>query len=74
MIGNLEPEEHVMDESNSWINDLHQALTKLQWQHGDTISVEIGGTSVSGIYQGEDTTKNGLLNLECVNITKMRSS
>ena len=57
MIGNLEPEEHVMNESNSWINDLHQALTKLQWQHGDTISVEIGGTSVSGIHQGEDYNK-----------------
>tara|TARA_Y100000289_G_scaffold39347_1_gene38816 strand:- start:427 stop:720 length:294 start_codon:yes stop_codon:yes gene_type:complete len=46
MIGNLEPEEHVMDESNSWINDLHKALTKLQWQHGDAIAVEIAGTSV----------------------------
>jgi hypothetical protein len=48
MNGKLDPEERVMSESNnnSWISDLHQALNKLKWEHGDNIAVEIGGTSI----------------------------
>jgi hypothetical protein len=60
MIGKLDPEENVMDEcvsGSSWISDLHKALDALQWKHGEKIAVEIGGTQVSGIHQGEDYNK-----------------
>jgi len=45
-----------MDEcvsGSSWISDLHKALDKLQWKHGEKIVVEIGGTQISGIEQPE---------------------
>ena len=60
MIGKLDPEENVMDEcvsGSSWISDLHKALDALQWKHGEKIAVEIGGTQVSGIHQGENYNK-----------------
>ena len=57
MNGNLEPEEHVMDNSVSYPGDvlgkLALALEKLGWEYGDEVDVEIGGTSVSGIDVGE---------------------
>tara|TARA_B100001057_G_C22730661_1_gene903649 strand:+ start:549 stop:866 length:318 start_codon:yes stop_codon:yes gene_type:complete len=56
MLGNLEPDERVMSES-TWIESLHRTLTKLEWDHGDKIVVEIGGCSVSGIDVGEDYNK-----------------
>ena len=50
MIGNLEPEEHVMDESvrypGAMLGQLAIALEKMRWDPGDDIAVEIGGTSV----------------------------
>ena len=50
MIGNLEPEEHVMDESvrypGAMLGQLAIALEKMGWDPGDDIAVEIGGTSV----------------------------
>jgi len=53
MIGNLEPEEHVMDESvrypGKMLGELAIALEKMGWDPGDDIAVEIGGTSVYGI-------------------------
>ena len=61
MIGNLEPEEHVMDESvkfpSSVLNKIAVALEALGWDYNDEIAVEIGGTAVSGIHQGEDYNK-----------------
>ena len=60
MIGKLDPAENVMDEcvsGSSWISDLHKALDALQWKHGEKIAVEIGGTQVSGIHQGENYNK-----------------
>ena len=61
MIGNLEPEEHVMDEStkfpSSVLNKIAVALEALGWDYNDEIVVEIGGTAVSGIHQGEDYNK-----------------
>tara|TARA_R100000908_G_C3689019_1_gene104232 strand:- start:337 stop:693 length:357 start_codon:yes stop_codon:yes gene_type:complete len=59
MNGKLDPEERVMSELNepSWVSDLHQTLSKLKWEHGDNIVVEIGGTVVSGIHQGENYNK-----------------
>ena len=50
MIGNLEPEEHVMDDSviypgEMW-GQLAIALESLGWDYGDNVAVEIAGTSV----------------------------
>ena len=53
MIGNLEPEVHVMDESvkfpSSVLNKIAVALEALGWDYNDDIEVEIGGSSVYGI-------------------------
>ena len=50
MIGNLEPEEHVMDESvmypGAMLGQLAIALEKMGWDQGDNVAVEIAGTSV----------------------------
>ena len=50
MIGNLEPEEHVMDDSviypGKWLGQLAIALESLGWDRGDNVAVEIAGTSV----------------------------
>ena len=50
MIGNLEPEEHVMDESviypGGMLGQLSIALESLGWDYGDNVAVEIAGTSV----------------------------
>ena len=45
MIGNLEPEERVMN-SPSLLEDLALTIEKLQWEASDNIVVEIGGTSI----------------------------
>ena len=50
MIGNLEPEEHVMDDSvmypGGMLGQLAIALEKMGWEYGDNVAVEIAGTSV----------------------------
>lgn len=50
MIGNLEPEEHVMDDSviypGGMLGQFAIALEKMGWESGDDITVEIAGTSV----------------------------
>ena len=56
MNGKLDPEEHVM-ESPTIIEQINSIVEKLQWENGDDIIVEIGGTVVSGIHQGEDYNK-----------------
>jgi hypothetical protein len=53
MLGNLEPEEHVMSEG-AWLGQLGVALNNLEWEQGDEIVVKIGGSSVSGIDVGDD--------------------
>ena len=61
MIGKLDPEEHVMDESvmypGKMLGQLAIALEKLGWEYGAEVDVEIGGTSVSGIDVGEEYNK-----------------
>lgn len=61
MLGNLEPEEHVMDETVTYpgkmLGELAIVLEKLGWEYGDEINVEIGGTQVSGIDVGEEYNK-----------------
>ena len=50
MIGNLEPEEHVMKDSvmypGGMLGQLAIALEKIGWDRGDNVAVEIAGTSV----------------------------
>ena len=50
MIGNLEPEEHVMNDSvmypGGMLGQLAIALEKMGWEQGDNVAVEIAGTSV----------------------------
>ena len=58
MIGNLEPEEHVMDGRTFTQEDLWIAMSTLGWNVSqDDIAIEIGGTSVSGIDVGEEYNK-----------------
>ena len=61
MIGNLEPEEHVMEDAvrypGAMLGQLAIALEKLGWEPGDEIAVDIGGTQVSGIDVGEEYNK-----------------
>lgn len=53
MTGNLEPEERVMSQPGI-IEQISAVVEKLGWESGDDIAVEIGGTVVSGINQGEN--------------------
>ena len=50
MLGNLEPEERVMDDSvmypGGMLGQLAIALEKMGWEAGDDVVVEIAGTSV----------------------------
>jgi|TARA_B100000035_G_C20842169_1_gene483541 hypothetical protein len=56
MNGKLDPEERVMN-GPSLLEDLALTIEKLKWEASDNIVVEIGGTVVSGIHQGEDYNK-----------------
>ena len=75
MIGNLEPEEHVMDDSviypGGMLGQLAVALESLGWDYGDNVAVEIAGTSVYEI-DGAGTKWAPLK--APVSTTKMRSS
>ena len=50
MIGKLDPEENVMDDSimypGGMLGELLVALETLGWEYGDDVAVEIAGTSV----------------------------
>lgn len=52
MHGNLEPEEHVMEESVRYpgpmLGQLALALEELGWDANDEVAVEIGGVAVTG--------------------------
>jgi hypothetical protein len=71
MIGNLDPEERVMNdipkhdwtknkdeffawEDNGIMDRVQDFIETLDWNKDDDFVVEIGGTSVSGIHQGEN--------------------
>ena len=56
MIGNLEPENRVM-ESPSLYEQVASIIQKFGWEEGDEISVEMAGTQVSGIDVGEEYNK-----------------
>ncbi len=68
MLGKLDPEENVMDETISKrkaiavcnqgvVQELYDVISKLGWDCYDNVTVEIGGTSVSGIDVGEEYNK-----------------
>lgn len=68
MLGKLDPEENVMDETiakrkaiavcnQGVVQELYDVIAKLGWDCYDNVTVEIGGTVVSGIHQGEDYNK-----------------
>ena len=69
MLGNLEPEESVMDNSliskrkaiavcNQGVREkLLDLISELGWDCYDDVTVEIGGTQVSGIDVGEEYNK-----------------
>ena len=69
MIGNLEPEESVMGDNviasrkaiavcnQGVVQQLYDVIAKLGWDCYDDITVEIGGTQVSGIDVGEEYNK-----------------
>lgn len=66
MTGKLDPEERVLDESifstrkataicNQGVTEkLREVIATLGWDCYDDVVVEIGGTVVSGIHQGEN--------------------
>ena len=39
------------------IDEINSIIEKLEWEDGDDIVVEVGGTIVSGIHQGETYNK-----------------
>ena len=49
MIGRLDPDEY----EDTLVNKIARAVNNLNWEPGDEITVEIGGTAVSGIDVGE---------------------
>ena len=56
MIGNLEPENKVM-ETPSVYEQVASLAQKFGWEDGDEIVVEMAGTQVSGIDVGEEYNK-----------------
>ena len=55
MIGNLEPEENVMNDNHFTQEDLWQKMQDLGWDvRRDEIVLDIGGVAVSGIDVGEE--------------------
>ena len=68
MIGKLDVEEDVMDDDivayrkasavmKTVSGKLHDVIATLGWDCYDNVVVEIGGTQVSGIHQGENYNK-----------------
>ena len=81
MIGKLDPDEDVMDDtiiaqrkSTALMKALHDnikdTIAKLGWDCYDNVVVEIAGSSV---YMIDGVVLNGLHIRERLNITKMRS-
>jgi hypothetical protein len=57
MLGNLEPEESLFWDEDSLMDQVQSTIDTLGWAPNDDIVVEIGGTVVSGIHQGEGYNK-----------------
>ena len=69
MLGKLDPEDNVMDGgiiskrkaiavcNQGVVQELYDTIAKLGWDCYDNVTVEIGGTQVSGIDVGEEYNK-----------------
>ncbi len=53
MNGSLEPEDRIL-ESPTIVEQLSKLIDTLEWSVEDDVVVEVGGTVVSGINQGEN--------------------
>ena len=56
MNGSLEPEDRILEEPTI-TEQLSKLIDTLGWEVDDDVVVEIGGTVVSGIHQGENYNK-----------------
>ena len=56
MNGSLEPEDRILDEPTI-TEQLSKLIDTLGWEVKDNIVVEVGGTVISGIHQGENYNK-----------------
>ena len=56
MNGSLEPEDRILEEPTI-TEQLSKLIDTLGWEVEDDIVVEVGGTVVSGIHQGENYNK-----------------
>ena len=56
MNGSLEPEDRILEEPTI-TEQLSKLISTLGWEVDDDVVVEIGGTVVSGIHQGENYNK-----------------
>ena len=56
MNGSLEPEDRILEEPTI-TEQLSKLIDTLGWEVEDDVVVEIGGTVVSGIHQGENYNK-----------------
>ncbi len=56
MNGSLEPEDRILDEPTI-TEQLSKLIDTLGWEVEDDIVVEVGGTVISGIHQGENYNK-----------------
>lgn len=56
MNGSLEPEDRILEEPTI-TEQLAKLIDTLGWEVEDDIVVEVGGTIVSGIHQGENYNK-----------------
>ena len=48
MIGNLEPEENVMNSKTEIYSQVSNVIKQLKWEDDDQIVVEVGGCAVTG--------------------------
>ena len=53
MNGSLEPEDRIL-ESPTIVEQLSKLIDTFGWEVEDDVVVEVGGTVVSGIHQGEN--------------------
>jgi hypothetical protein len=56
MNGSLEPEDRILEEPTI-TEQLSKLIETLGWEVDDDVIVEVGGTVVSGIHQGENYNK-----------------
>jgi len=56
MNGSLEPEDRILEEPTI-TEQLSKLIDTLGWEVDDDVVVEVGGTVVSGIHQGENYNK-----------------